>query len=243
MIQDMTDVIIVASLIIAACSLAVNIAAGLGERKRPFSLLRLTGVPIGVLAPDRRTRECAAPSHRRGRVGRGRPGVGGPLPPLSSRHCISNPRDRLLGNRPRWTRCVTGDHRLHVPTPQPDDRTRSRPKRLIARRPHGAQKGRIWADDNRDQCHRGAARGTPQMFFWPIHLRFGQGVFPRSRQAAHSSSYSASPRRSRVAMRTTWESSRRVGVWAARKRVTPTRISADCSEPSGQARHCRTAAS
>jgi hypothetical protein len=49
MIQDMTDVIIVASLIIAACSLAVNIAAGLGERKRPFSLLRLTGVPIAVL--------------------------------------------------------------------------------------------------------------------------------------------------------------------------------------------------
>ncbi|HEY5429186.1 MAG TPA: FtsX-like permease family protein, partial [Solirubrobacteraceae bacterium] len=45
MIQDMTDVVIVASLIIAACSLAVNIAAGLGERKRPFSLLRLTGVP------------------------------------------------------------------------------------------------------------------------------------------------------------------------------------------------------
>jgi hypothetical protein len=27
----------------------VNIAAGLGERKRPFSLLRLTGVPLGVL--------------------------------------------------------------------------------------------------------------------------------------------------------------------------------------------------
>ena len=49
MIQDMTDVIIVASLIIAACSLAVNIAAGLDERKRPFSLLRLTGVSIGVL--------------------------------------------------------------------------------------------------------------------------------------------------------------------------------------------------
>jgi hypothetical protein len=49
MIQDMTDVIIVASLIIASCSLAVSIAAGLGERKRPFSLLRLTGVPIGVL--------------------------------------------------------------------------------------------------------------------------------------------------------------------------------------------------
>jgi hypothetical protein len=49
MIEDMTDVIIVASLIIAACSLAVNIAAGLGERKRPFSLLRLTGVPTALL--------------------------------------------------------------------------------------------------------------------------------------------------------------------------------------------------
>jgi hypothetical protein len=49
MIQDMTDVMIVASLIIAACSLAVNIAAGLSERKRPFSLLRLTGVPSSLL--------------------------------------------------------------------------------------------------------------------------------------------------------------------------------------------------
>ena len=49
MIQDMTDVVIVASLVIAACSLAVNIAAGLGEQKRPFSLLRLTGVPTALL--------------------------------------------------------------------------------------------------------------------------------------------------------------------------------------------------
>jgi hypothetical protein len=49
MVQDMTDVVIVASLIIAACSLAVNIAAGLRERKRPFSLLRLTGVPSAIL--------------------------------------------------------------------------------------------------------------------------------------------------------------------------------------------------
>src|ERR1700729_3187271 len=49
MIQAMTDVIIVASMIIAACSLAVNIAAGLSERRRPFSLLRLTGVPRKLL--------------------------------------------------------------------------------------------------------------------------------------------------------------------------------------------------
>jgi hypothetical protein len=49
MIQTITEVVIVASLIIAACSLAVNIAAGLGERKRSFSLLRLTGVPTSLL--------------------------------------------------------------------------------------------------------------------------------------------------------------------------------------------------
>jgi hypothetical protein len=48
MIQDMADVIM-ASLVIAACSLAVSIAAGLGERKRPFSLLRLTGVSRALL--------------------------------------------------------------------------------------------------------------------------------------------------------------------------------------------------
>jgi hypothetical protein len=49
MIQALTEVIIVASLIIAACSLAVNIASGLTERRRPFSLLRLTGVPRKLL--------------------------------------------------------------------------------------------------------------------------------------------------------------------------------------------------
>ncbi|MGH9028220.1 MAG: FtsX-like permease family protein, partial [Acidimicrobiales bacterium] len=45
----LTNVVIVASLIIGACSLAVNIAARLRERERPFSLLRLTGVPTTVL--------------------------------------------------------------------------------------------------------------------------------------------------------------------------------------------------
>jgi predicted lysophospholipase L1 biosynthesis ABC-type transport system permease subunit len=49
MIRNLTQVVVVASLIIAACSLALNIAAGLSERKRPFSLLRLTGVPTAVL--------------------------------------------------------------------------------------------------------------------------------------------------------------------------------------------------
>jgi hypothetical protein len=45
----MTDVVILASLVIAGCSLAVSAAGGLTDRKRPFSLLRLTGVQLGVL--------------------------------------------------------------------------------------------------------------------------------------------------------------------------------------------------
>jgi len=49
MVRNLTQVVVVASLIIAACSLAVNIAAVLSERKRPFSLLRLMGVPTAVL--------------------------------------------------------------------------------------------------------------------------------------------------------------------------------------------------
>jgi hypothetical protein len=42
-------VVIVASLVIAGCSLAVSVAGGLTDRQRPFSLLRLAGVPLGVL--------------------------------------------------------------------------------------------------------------------------------------------------------------------------------------------------
>lgn len=40
---------IIASIPIAACSLAVSVATGLSERKRPFSLLRLAGTPLTVL--------------------------------------------------------------------------------------------------------------------------------------------------------------------------------------------------
>ncbi|WP_327003450.1 ABC transporter permease [Dactylosporangium sp. NBC_01737] len=47
--QQLAAVIIFASLPIAGCSLAVSVIAGLTDRKRPFSLLRLTGVPLGVL--------------------------------------------------------------------------------------------------------------------------------------------------------------------------------------------------
>ena len=48
-LQQMTNVVILVSLVIAGCSLAVSVTAGINDRKRPFSLLRLTGVPVGVL--------------------------------------------------------------------------------------------------------------------------------------------------------------------------------------------------
>lgn len=47
--RRLADVVVLASLIVAGCNLAVGIAAGLIDRKRPFSLLRLTGMPLGVL--------------------------------------------------------------------------------------------------------------------------------------------------------------------------------------------------
>ncbi len=40
---------ILISLVIAGCSLAVSVTAGVNDRKRPFSLLRLTGVPLRAL--------------------------------------------------------------------------------------------------------------------------------------------------------------------------------------------------
>jgi len=48
-LRRMVDVGIILSLVIAGCSLAVSVAGGLIERKRPFSLLRLTGMPLAHL--------------------------------------------------------------------------------------------------------------------------------------------------------------------------------------------------
>lgn len=48
-LKTASEVVILASLLIAGCSLAVATTAGVSERKRPFSLLRLTGVPLSVL--------------------------------------------------------------------------------------------------------------------------------------------------------------------------------------------------
>ena len=48
-VQRLADIVLLASLPIAGCSLAVNVVGGLAERRRPFSLLRLTGVPLSTL--------------------------------------------------------------------------------------------------------------------------------------------------------------------------------------------------
>lgn len=47
--RQLANVVLLASLPIAGCSLAVNVAGGLAERRRPFSLLRLTGAPLAML--------------------------------------------------------------------------------------------------------------------------------------------------------------------------------------------------
>ncbi|HEY1626775.1 MAG TPA: FtsX-like permease family protein [Streptosporangiaceae bacterium] len=47
--QRLADVVILTALPIAGCTLAASLAGGLADRKRPFSLLRLTGAPLGML--------------------------------------------------------------------------------------------------------------------------------------------------------------------------------------------------
>ncbi len=47
--QQLANVVILVSLLIAGCTLVAGIAAGLADRKRPFSLLRLTGARLATL--------------------------------------------------------------------------------------------------------------------------------------------------------------------------------------------------
>jgi hypothetical protein len=47
--QQLANVVILTTLPIAGCSLAVSVAGGLTERKRPFSMLRLTGARLATL--------------------------------------------------------------------------------------------------------------------------------------------------------------------------------------------------
>ncbi|MCZ7374543.1 ABC transporter permease [Micromonospora sp. WMMC250] len=47
--EQLANVVIIASLALGGCSLAVSVIGGLTERRRPFSLLRLSGAPVRVL--------------------------------------------------------------------------------------------------------------------------------------------------------------------------------------------------
>ncbi len=47
--QQLANTVILVSLPIAGCTLAAGIAAGLADRKRPFSMLRLTGARLATL--------------------------------------------------------------------------------------------------------------------------------------------------------------------------------------------------
>ena len=62
--QQLANVVILVSLPIAGCTLAAGIAAGLADRKRPFSLLRLTGARLSHAAPRRRARRRRAAALR-----------------------------------------------------------------------------------------------------------------------------------------------------------------------------------
>jgi predicted lysophospholipase L1 biosynthesis ABC-type transport system permease subunit len=47
--KQLVAVVILSSLVVAGCSLAVSVVTGLTDRKRPFSLLRLAGAPLTML--------------------------------------------------------------------------------------------------------------------------------------------------------------------------------------------------
>ncbi|MGW1030367.1 FtsX-like permease family protein [Streptomyces sp. NPDC002577] len=47
--QQLANVVLLTTLPIAGCSLAVSIVAGLSDRRRPFAILRLTGAPLRLL--------------------------------------------------------------------------------------------------------------------------------------------------------------------------------------------------
>ncbi len=48
-VQRLVDIVVALTLLVAGCSLAVSAGGGLVERKRPFTMLRLSGTPTGTL--------------------------------------------------------------------------------------------------------------------------------------------------------------------------------------------------
>ncbi|HEV2639622.1 MAG TPA: FtsX-like permease family protein [Actinocrinis sp.] len=49
LVQRMVDIVVLLTLIVAGCSLAVALGGSLVERRRPFSLMRLSGTPVSAL--------------------------------------------------------------------------------------------------------------------------------------------------------------------------------------------------
>jgi ABC-type lipoprotein release transport system permease subunit len=49
LVQRMVDIVVLLTLLVAGCSLAVALGGSLVERKRPFSLMRLSGTPVSAL--------------------------------------------------------------------------------------------------------------------------------------------------------------------------------------------------
>jgi predicted lysophospholipase L1 biosynthesis ABC-type transport system permease subunit len=47
--RQLANVVLLTTLPIAGCSLAVSVVAGLSDRRRPFAILRLTGAPLRLL--------------------------------------------------------------------------------------------------------------------------------------------------------------------------------------------------
>jgi ABC-type lipoprotein release transport system permease subunit len=47
--RQLVDVVVLCSMVVAGCSLAVSVVTGLTDRRRPFSLLRLSGAQLSVL--------------------------------------------------------------------------------------------------------------------------------------------------------------------------------------------------
>ena len=50
MAQKLFDYAVALTVLVAGCSLAVSVGGGLVDRKRPFTLLRVGGTPLGTLS-------------------------------------------------------------------------------------------------------------------------------------------------------------------------------------------------
>ena len=128
--RQLANTVILVSLPIAGCTLAAAIAAGLADRKRPFSLLRLAGARLAIAAPCRRAgkRRPAARRRRRRDRHRVRRLRGVRLRRAALPH--GGARRRVLPHHRGRDPGGPGHHRGHLPAAGPHHRTRRREKRI-----------------------------------------------------------------------------------------------------------------